>query len=278
MVVVVVAWVCLYFKVSYRYYLIYDCLKLGISHLAAYSELRASPSESLQYMLWMWTFISILWIYNFCFKKQQLWKAITQHDKSSVLKSTSFSSFLPFSLPSPYLCIFALSQIEKLDHSRSLTGSLVQSWLHCDQKGRWLRWSISYCRPSDGLLRGWKERDKCCSRRRKWPLCHLLAVWLWDTQVASHSFVLLSFDGIDTFYLAEWLWIEKKMMNGKELYTELRVVQIQRYYYHDYYKQTSVYKFLQCVLLNLVFKNVTALGLRCLFLGPLFLPKRLLFI
>lgn len=77
-------------------------------------KLRASPSESLQYMLWMWTFISILWIYNFCFKKQQLWKAITQHDKSSVLKSTSFSSFLPFSLPSSYLWIFALNQIANI--------------------------------------------------------------------------------------------------------------------------------------------------------------------
>lgn len=41
-VVVVVAWVCLYFKVSYPYYLTYDCLKLGISHLAACSELNGS--------------------------------------------------------------------------------------------------------------------------------------------------------------------------------------------------------------------------------------------
>lgn len=41
-VVVAAAWVCLYFKISYQYYLISDYLKRGVSHLAACSELNGS--------------------------------------------------------------------------------------------------------------------------------------------------------------------------------------------------------------------------------------------
>ena len=110
---------CVYFRVSYRYCLIYDCWKLGMisfgSLFRAEWKLPASPPESLQRMLWVWMFISILWIYNFCLKKKKLWKAITQHDKSSVLKLNVFSTFLLFSLPSPYLWMFVFNWREKLD-------------------------------------------------------------------------------------------------------------------------------------------------------------------
>ena len=95
--------VCLYFKVSYQYDFMYDCLKLGISHLAACSELNGSCVllHQSHYSTCCECECSLAFYGSIISALKKSMKSITQHDKSSVLNFNIFSSFLPFSLPSP---------------------------------------------------------------------------------------------------------------------------------------------------------------------------------
>lgn len=185
-------------------------------------KLCASPPESLRPLLWVWMFISILWIYNFCLKKKK--KTYEKQLPSTIRALFETSTSSPVSLFLVYLphtsgYLFLTKQQDWIvqDLWQWIFGIMYKfaQLARCDQKARWVRWSWCYCRISDVSLNSHKETDveKCCSWSRKWPLCHLLAVWLWDAQLTSRSFVLLSFNKVS---LTEWLWIEK-MRYGKEM-------------------------------------------------------------